>query len=202
MLLSFQLSLKLLAEELFSSRHSFLSVCMGVHACVCREHSELLRLDILARLPAPFAQSSYVFPQDYTTRWSFQLQLQYLACWPLTPPPPQPLQRLALLHWSQWNSNKIKSILWSKRVQTIWWYFFNNPLIWYSSDSGKWCPIDGLNTSMIWQANIHFCHILNRSSGTWCLSFFIFDLSFLLFDLFLTRLVLRDNKPRGKKIYS
>lgn len=32
--LFFQLSLKLLAEELFSSRHSFLSVHMSVHACV------------------------------------------------------------------------------------------------------------------------------------------------------------------------
>ena len=164
-LVSFQLSLKLLAEYLFSSRHSFLSVCMSVHACVCREQGELLWLDFLARLPAPFAQPSYMFPQDYTMHWSFQLQLQYLACWWLTPPLPQPSQRLASLHWSQWNCNKIKTMLWSKRIKPIWQYFFNNLLIWYSSDSGNWHPIDGLIATTVWQDDIHLSHILGNSSG-------------------------------------
>lgn len=133
-----------------------------------------------------------MFPQDYTMHWSFQLQLHNLACWRLTPPPPQSSQRLASLHWSQWNCNKIKSVLWTKRIEPIWQYVFNNPLIWYSSDPGKWHPIDGLIITMMWQANIHFCHTLDKSSGTWCLSAFIFDLIYL---------VSHDNKPRGKEKY-
>lgn len=28
-------------------------------------------------------------------------------------------------------------------------YLYNNPLIWYISDSGKWHPIDGLITTMM-----------------------------------------------------
>lgn len=64
---------EVLAEELFSSRHGFLSECVSVHACVYRKQDELLWVDFLARSPAPFAQSLYMFPQDYTTHWSFQL---------------------------------------------------------------------------------------------------------------------------------
>lgn len=188
--LFFQLSLKLLAEELFSSRHSFLSVRMSVHACVCREQGELLWLDFLARLPAPFAQSSYMFPQDYTTCWPFQLQLNSLACWRLTPPPSQPTQRLASLHWSQWNCNKIKSMSWNKIIQPFWKYSFNNQLIWCRSDSGKQHLIDRLITTMMWHANIHFSCILVRRSGTWRISVFIFDLTYL---------VLNDSKPEEKK---
>lgn len=187
-LLSFQISLKLWLKNYFLPDMVFsLSVC--VHACVYRKQDELLWLDFLGRSPAPFAQSLYMFPQDYTTCWPFHLgcNIWHVDGWLLL----FPKHPRGWLHSSEASGITIKSktVLWSRRIKPIWWYFFNNPLTWWSSGSGKWQLADG---SLLHNMTSQY-PLLKSSNGTWHVPVEFFDLIYL---------VLCDNKPRGEIIIS